>query len=128
MHKNYKPTKFSQKRLMTRRLFSTVLFLLILPFTLASQTRTVRGVVFEDETGQPLPGATVSIEGTTRGAIADLDGSFEISNVKASDKLKVEFAGKETLVVQVNSQKNFMFKLKDVANELEGTTIVAFGT
>ena len=128
MHKNYKTTKFSQKRLMTRRLFSTVLFLLILPFTLASQTRTVRGVVFEDETGQPLPGATVSIEGTTRGAIADLDGSFEISNVKASDKLKVEFAGKETLVVQVNSQKNFMFKLKDMANELEGTTIVAFGT
>ena len=113
---------------MTRRLFSTVLFLLILPFTLASQTRTVRGVVFEDETGQPLPGATVSIEGTTRGAIADLDGSFEISNVKPTDKLKVEFAGKETLVVPVNNQKNFMFKLKDVANELEGTTIVAFGT
>ena len=113
---------------MTRRLFSTVLFLLILPFALAGQTRTVKGVVFEDETGQPLPGATVSIEGTTRGAIADLDGSFEISNVKPTDKLKVEFAGKETQIVPVNNQKNFMFKLKDQANELEGTTIVAFGT
>ena len=112
---------------MTKRLFSTLL-LILLPLALLAQNRTVRGVVFEDETGQPLPGATVSIEGTTRGAIADLDGSFEINNVKPTDKLKVEFAGKETLIVPVNDQKNFMFKLKDQANELEGTTIVAFGT
>ena len=113
---------------MTKRFLSTVFLLLMLPLALTAQSRKVQGVVFEDETGQPLPGATVSIEGTTRGAIADLDGSFEISNVKPTDKLKVEFAGKETLIVPVNDQKNFMFKLKDQANELEGTTIVAFGT
>ncbi|MBP5566037.1 MAG: TonB-dependent receptor [Bacteroidales bacterium] len=113
---------------MPRRLFSFLFVLLIMPAVAFAQSRNVRGVVFEDETGQPLPGATVSIEGTTRGAIADLDGSFEIANVKPTDKLKVEFAGKETLIVPVNDQKNFMFKLKDQANELEGTTIVAFGT
>ena len=113
---------------MPRRLFSFLFVLLILPAVAFAQSRSVRGVVFEDETGQPLPGATVSIEGTTRGSIADLDGSFEIANVKPTDKLKVEFAGKETLIVPVNDQKNFMFKLKDQANELEGTTIVAFGT
>ncbi|MBR5925086.1 MAG: SusC/RagA family TonB-linked outer membrane protein, partial [Bacteroidales bacterium] len=113
---------------MSRRLFSILFILLLLPAFSYAQSRAVRGVVFEDETGQPLPGATVSIEGTTRGAIADLDGSFEIANVKPTDKLKVEFAGKETLIVPVNDQKNFMFKLKDMANELEGTTIVAFGT
>ena len=113
---------------MTKRILVTVFALLMLPLALMAQSRKVQGVVFEDETGQPLPGATVSIEGTTRGAIADLDGSFEINNVKPTDKLKVEFAGKETLIVPVNDQKNFMFKLKDQANELEGTTIVAFGT
>ena len=98
-----------------------------LTLTMFAQTRTVRGVVFEEETGQPLPAATVSIEGTTRGVITDLDGSFEITGVKASDKLKIEFVGKETQVIPVEDRKNFMIKLKDVANELEGTTIVAFG-
>ena len=98
-----------------------------LTLVLSAQTRTVRGVVFEEETGQPLPAATVSIDGTTRGVITDLDGSFEITGVKASDKLKVEFVGKETQVIPVEDRKNFMIKLKDMANELEGTTIVAFG-
>ena len=98
-----------------------------LTLTMFAQTRTVRGVVFEEETGQPLPAATVSIEGTTRGVITDLDGSFEITGVKASDKLKIEFVGKETQVIPVEDRKNFMIRLKDVANELEGTTIVAFG-
>ena len=92
-----------------------------------AQSRTVKGVIFEEETGQPLPAATVSIEGTTRGVITDLDGSFEISGVKPGDKLKVEFVGKETQVIPVGDRKNFMVKLKDQANELEGTTIVAFG-
>ena len=108
-----------------------ILLTILLSFvTLAAiaQTRTVKGVVFEEETGQPLPAATVSIEGTTRGVITDLDGSFEISGVKPADKLKVEFVGKETQVIPVEDRKNFMIKLKDVANELEGTTIVAFGT
>ncbi|MBR5704107.1 MAG: TonB-dependent receptor [Bacteroidales bacterium] len=108
------------------KILLSVLFSFI-ALTLSAQTRMVRGVVFEEETGQPLPAATVSIEGTTRGVITDLDGSFELSGVKASDNLKVEFVGKETQVIPVGDRKNFMIKLKDVANELEGTTIVAFG-
>ncbi len=98
-----------------------------LTLTVFAQTKTVRGVVFEEETGQPLPAATVSIDGTTRGVITDLDGSFELSGVKPTDKLKIEFVGKDTQVIPVEDRKNFMIKLKDVANELEGTTIVAFG-
>ena len=109
------------------KILLSILFSL-LTITMFAQTRTVRGVVFEEETGQPLPAATVSIDGTTRGVITDLDGSFELSGVKPTDKLKVEFVGKETQVIPVEDRKSFMIKLKDMANELEGTTIVAFGT
>ncbi len=112
---------------MTKRFVTIVAILVLLPLFALAQTKTVKGVIFEEETGQPLPGATVSIEGTTRGVITDLDGSFEISGVKPEDKLKIEFFGKETEVVPVGDRKNFMVKLHDLANELEGTTIVAFG-
>ena len=112
---------------MTKRFVTIVAILVLLPLFALAQTKTVKGVIFEEETGLPLPGATVSIEGTTRGVITDLDGSFEISGVKPEDKLKIEFFGKETEVVPVGDRKNFMVKLHDLANELEGTTIVAFG-
>lgn len=112
---------------MTKRFFSIFILLLTLPLIALAQTKTVQGVIFEEETGQPLPAATVSIDGTTRGVITDLDGSFEISGVKPTDKLKIEFVGKEPQVIEVGDRKNIMVKLKDMANELEGTTIVAFG-
>ena len=32
-----------------------------------AQTKTIKGVIYEEETGEPMPGATVSVEGTTRG-------------------------------------------------------------
>lgn len=112
---------------MSKRFIAIVFVLIVLPLVSLAQTKTVQGAVFEEETGQPLPAATVSIEGTTRGVITDLDGSFEISGVKPGDKLKFEFVGKETQIIPVGDRKNFMIKLRDVANELEGTTIVAFG-
>ena len=112
---------------MSKRFIAIVFVLTMLPLVSLAQTKTVQGAVFEEETGQPLPAATVSIEGTTRGVITDLDGSFEISGVKPGDKLKFEFVGKETRIIPVGDRKNFMIKLRDVANELEGTTIVAFG-
>ena len=38
-----------------------------------AQTKTVKGVITEQGTGEPLPGATVSIAGSTKGVIADVD-------------------------------------------------------
>lgn len=35
-----------------------------------------------DENSQPLPGATVMVEGTTRGTQTDLDGAFSIYEIK----------------------------------------------
>ena len=68
----------------TKRL-AAACFFAFLSLTALAQTRTVKGVVTEEESGSPLPGATVSIAGSTKGVITDLDGAFELSGVKASD-------------------------------------------
>ena len=45
--------------------------------SLAAQQRTISGTVFDaDEI--PLVGVTVLVEGTTQGAITDLDGAFTL--------------------------------------------------
>jgi len=42
-----------------------------------AQQKTITGTV-NDETGLPLPGATVVVDGTTRGVATDFDGNFSI--------------------------------------------------
>ena len=88
-----------------------VLFVCLSVFTKA-QTGKISGTILDSKTGETLPGATVLIEGTTKGASADFDGKFSINNVAA---------GKVTLVVNYisyNSKKvtNVNVQANDVTN------------
>lgn len=103
------------------------LIFVLAPLAVLAQTKTIKGVIYEEETGETMPGATVSVVGSTKGVMTDLDGSFELSGVKPTDKLKFECLGKETQVLQVGTMTNFVVKLKNAANELDEVTVVAFG-
>lgn len=85
---------------------------------------TVTGVVV-DESGAPIPGASITIEGSTGGVITNLTGSFSIE-VKPTDILIVSFVGLETQKVNVNNQKTLRIILKEKVDELEEVTVVAF--
>ena len=115
------------KTFMSFKKIAMTLALVLSTVAAVAQTKTVKGVIYEEETGEPMPGATVSVEGSTRGVMTDLDGSFELTGVKPTDKLKFECLGKETQVLQVGTMTNFVVKLKNAANELDEVTVVAFG-
>lgn len=112
---------------MSFKKIAMTLALILSTVAAVAQTKTIKGVIYEEETGEPMPGATVSVEGSTRGVMTDLDGSFELTGVKPTDKLKFECLGKETQVLQVGTMTNFVVKLKNAANELDEVTVVAFG-
>jgi hypothetical protein len=46
-----------------------------------SQSAGIKGKVIDEKSGETLPGAVVTIEGSTTGSITDLDGHFTLSNV-----------------------------------------------
>ena len=52
---------------------------------------TITGRVV-DEKGNPIPGATVLIQGTTQGVATDVEGAYTI-NVRPDDALRVSFIG-----------------------------------
>lgn len=54
----------------------------ILYFTSFSQTGKINGKIIDAKTGETLPGATVLIEGTTKGASSDFDGIFTLSGLQ----------------------------------------------
>ncbi|MCA1761319.1 MAG: carboxypeptidase-like regulatory domain-containing protein, partial [Bacteroidales bacterium] len=69
------------------------------------QQRTVSGTV-TDETGQPLPGVTVLIKGTTQGTVTNPDGNYTLVNVPENTTLVFSFVGMLTQEVVVGNQTN----------------------
>ncbi|WP_262482206.1 SusC/RagA family TonB-linked outer membrane protein, partial [Candidatus Symbiothrix dinenymphae] len=88
-------------------------------------TKTVTGFVY-DETGEGVPGSTITIKGSSRGVVTDMDGSFKI-DVSPTDVLEVSFLGYDTYTVTVGDKAEFVIPLKPKSNELDEVTIVAFG-
>lgn len=88
------------------------------------QQKKVTGRVI-DETGEPLPGVAIQVEGTPRGVTTDIDGTFSIE-VKNTDKLSFSYLGMETQTLQVAGKKELIVTLKVKADELDEVTIVAF--
>jgi CarboxypepD_reg-like domain/TonB-dependent Receptor Plug Domain len=67
-----------------------------------AQTGSVRGTVFDKETGEPIISGTVRIQGTTIGTNTNVDGFFTISNIDAgSYKLVATYIGYDSLVVDI---------------------------
>lgn len=91
-----------------------------------SKDKVVTGIV-SDENGEPLPGATVQIEGTTRGVLTATDGSFSIE-VASGDKLLVSFVGMKPKTVTIGTSFNLGIQLESLANELADVTVVAYGS
>ena len=88
------------------------------------QQKEVKGTVF-DEINSPVAGATITVNGSTRGCITDLNGNFSIS-VEEGSELLVSFLGYETSVVKVTSEKSYNVYLQLKVDELEEVTVVAF--
>ena len=79
---------------MYRKLFCVLVGLFLLPTLILAQDGKMRGKVTDKETGEPLVGATVFIEGTTLGAAADINGDFIILGVRAGVyTVKASFVG-----------------------------------
>lgn len=99
-----------------------LLGLLIAPFTWAQNN--VTGTV-NDETGAPLPGATVIVEGTSRGVATDFDGNFSI-NAEEGEVLVVTYVGYSDYRLTVDSQDNYNISLS-ADNELEEVVVTSLG-
>jgi TonB-dependent SusC/RagA subfamily outer membrane receptor len=89
----------------------------------AAWAQTVSGTV-TDENNQPLPGATVIVQGTTTGTSTDFDGKYQI-NATQGQTLVFSYVGYATQNVVVNSATH------DVSLQLDNTldeVVVAYGT
>ncbi|MCB0562141.1 MAG: carboxypeptidase-like regulatory domain-containing protein [Lewinellaceae bacterium] len=79
-----------------------LLFACILNYTHAQTGGTIRGNVYDEDTGEPVIYGNVLLEGTNYGANTDFDGFFSIGNLPAGDyTLKLTYLGYDSVVVDV---------------------------
>ena len=84
-----------------------MLFSLLLSFTAAfAQTQTVKGVVTEASTGDPIIGATVMAKGTSVGTVTDIDGRYTINVPAKSKKLVFTYVGMLPVEMDVKPEVN----------------------
>lgn len=80
----------------------SLLFFILLVSKLTAQTQTIRGVITDKETGQPLPGASVLLLNSDpiHGTASDIEGKFKLSGVIIGrHDLKFSFVGYKEIII-----------------------------
>ena len=91
------------------------------------QQKTVSGTV-TDKSGQPLPGVTVIIKGTSQGTVTDADGKYSLSNIPGDATLVFSFVGMRPQEAIVASKTSIDITMEVDAIGLDEVVAVGYGT
>lgn len=103
-----------------------LLLLLFSLFAVVGYARTVTGVITSAVDKLPVIGASISVEGTTRGTTTDLDGKYSI-DVDDNSVLVVSYVGMTTQRITVGSRSVIDVELQENAQVLEEVVVTAMG-
>lgn len=108
-------------------LMVTVLFLAAV-ITVNAQSREVSGTVLDKTMGDPLPGVTVLVKGTTRGTNTDLDGKFTIPLQAGDQVLIFSFVGFSAQEITIGNQSIINVELEEDITSLQEAVVIGYGT
>ena len=93
---------------MRKALILLLISLFILPVFAFSQNGTIKGIIINEKTNEPIEFASIQIQGSTQGTTSQESGAFELTNVKPGFvRLVVSFIGfKATLSPEIQVQGN----------------------
>jgi TonB-linked SusC/RagA family outer membrane protein len=94
---------------------------------MTGQQKSVTGKVTETG-GEPLPGVTVLIKGTTNGTITNVDGIYSINNVPEGAVLVYSFVGMANQEIAVGNLSEINVTLISANIGLEEIVAIGYGT
>jgi TonB-linked SusC/RagA family outer membrane protein len=96
-------------------------------WTVLAQEITISGTITL-QNGEPLPGASVVVKGTSTGTIADADGNFSLDIPEGTETLVVSFIGMKSKEVPVTSSRTYNITLEEDVYNLEEVVAIGYGT
>ena len=102
---------------------------LLLAATVAhAQPRTVSGTVADKQTGEPMPGVSVVLKGSTLGTTTDSKGAFQLKLPAQQGTLLFSFLGYKPLEIQAGGNKDvFDVTLDKETLDIEQVVVVGYG-
>lgn len=95
-------------------------------YTVEQKDNVIKGKII-DTSGNPLPGANVTIEGTSKGVVSDIDGYYVIE-AKKGDMLVFSFIGFEEQKITIGDRTSIDVTLKEQTTLLDEAVVVGMGT
>ena len=104
-----------------------IMFLLFIPmmYALPPEGITIKGKVTDETLKEGVPGANVTVKGTSIGAITDFDGNFTIVVPNRKSVLSISFIGYVTQEIVVGDRKFITVTLKEDSQNLGEVEVVA---
>ena len=87
----------------------------------------VSGIITDLNTGEALPGTTVTIEGSSAGVTTDSKGKYTISTPSPNTKLVFSFIGYRPQVIAINGMKVINVQLAHSESSLNEVVVTALG-
>lgn len=91
------------------------------------QRDKVSGKVTDNE-GQPLPGVTVVVKGTSVGTITDSDGNYSLANIPDDAILQFSFVGMRSQEIPVFNKATINVRMEEETIGLEEVVAIGYGT
>ncbi|MDO9340357.1 MAG: TonB-dependent receptor [Bacteroidales bacterium] len=95
--------------------------------TAIPQQQRITGTI-TNEAGDPLPGATVQVEGTTLGAITDVDGKYSVDIPNQNVVIVFSFVGYITQKVPVAGKTIINVSMVPTLESLQEVVVIGYGT
>ncbi|MBC7922420.1 MAG: carboxypeptidase-like regulatory domain-containing protein, partial [Ferruginibacter sp.] len=111
-----------------RRALPAAWLCLLLPGYLLAQDRQLTGRVQSSETSSGVPGASITLKGTTTGTISDANGTFRLNLPSGTSRIVVSSVGYETKEVPVGSATNLNITLAVSASDLSEVVVIGYGS
>lgn len=89
-----------------------------------SQENVIKGIV-TDQTGTPLPGASIVEQGTSNGVVSDFDGQFSLSPTKNQIVLEISYVGYKTMEVTARAGSFQEITMEEDASQLDEVVVTA---
>lgn len=94
---------------------------------LSQDLKLIKGTVTEAATGQPVPGVSIKVKGTTKATSTTNDGQYSIQ-AKSTDILVFSFVGSVTQEITVGPRTAVDVKLADDAKSLNDVVVIGYGS
>lgn len=105
-----------------------VYFLLLAPFLLVAQTRTITGRVVSDSSNQPLSGVSVSVKGKPGGTTTNADGKYSINVSENNAILTFSYVGYTSSSVSTAGKSVVNVTLANAASNLNDVVVIGYTT